>query len=371
MVEDKGRDEHGFPIAEKHNYELLSEDELIQEDISKKEYLVSGLGIEKGKIILIASPTGVAKTWVSLELSVKIAQGRAAFNNSKFATIKSKVLYVDLENGRDELARRYWRLTDKKSGNFYHITNNEIKDNGKVITMPSMAIDSQKDTFLKDILMEKIKGGNYGLVVFDPLIFISEGDENSTNDMRNLFKIFKDLCFLSGVTILVNHHINKGKYEDEMNAIRGNTAIVGACDYIYFMKRHKEEDYDDNAITNESVIEVINIKQRGALRKPAFVISMADSYDGRKTNVIYEGLLKDYKNHKIYRCRADILRYMGLSLSDTNKFVETKDVIKELNSKYSDAVIEKAIKELKEEKEIELYDNKEGKLKFTDKNTSN
>jgi hypothetical protein len=356
MVDKEERDESGFPISKESVYELLGEDELVIEDESKKEYLVNYKGVftmEKANLILVASPPNVAKTWFSLELASKIASGRLAFG--RFITTSSAVLYIDLENGRNEIARRYWRLTDKKSGNFYHITNSEMKLDGKSVRL-DMTIDYASNGLAKIIehLVDKYK---IGLIVIDPLIFLSQGNENDTGEMRDLFKILKGICDDKNVAILVNHHINKGKYEDTMQNVRGSTVITGACDTIYMLTRHDSSD------EKKQIVVVENVKQRTSQRLPAFVLSITDTYDGKATRVAYEGLYQGYKTNKIGRCRADILYIIGTSLKNKQNYAKTEEILSALEGdKYSRSLIEKAISELKNDGEITEYNGEKGHL---------
>lgn len=357
------------------NFDLLNEDDLIPEDKTKKEHLVYDKAIkegkkgvfemEKGKLFMLASQTGVAKTWISIHMSERVASGSLVFG--KFITAQTNVLYIDLENGRDEIARRYWRLTDKKSGHFYHITNNEYRKDGKTepIDLTIDPVNAKGKVLgsipLVNVLEMLIREKNIGLVIIDPLIFISQGNENDTGAMRDLFKILKKIIFETGTTILVNHHINKGGYDtDEIKMIRGNSAITGMCDYVYLLTKQNESDEDREGIV------VKNLKNRGAPRKPDFVIGMYDSYDNKQTYLVYEGLLKVYKAQKIGRCRADVLRMIREATQIRKEpFLTSALAIDTLKGKYSDAVVEQAIRELKEEGEIKLYNDEKGKLIFS------
>lgn len=87
---------------------------------------------------------------------------------------------------------------------------------------------------------EFIKDNSIGLVIIDPLIFAIGANEQDATAMAKILKDTREVIFTTGCSILLVHHHRKsgGEYGD---AIRGSSAILGACDVALELFRENED----------------------------------------------------------------------------------------------------------------------------------
>jgi len=229
----------------------------------EENYLVPGLGIERGQIIELYGAPGAGKTFLSLEMAYKMAIGGWILNTPEYAVTKPlKVLYVDNENGRT-LIRRLYRMELYEVGlaneNLYLIQNGGVlsKDGTKEEYLPSdwFGKDPQDKNAksLTDAIIGMIKTGGVpkpDVVFIDPLADVMLGDENSTEDMKNFVVDIKDLIKYTGAAVIINHHVNKGDTQGGVYKSRGSSVLPGALDMAVEL-RAKEEDIGKKAGKNK------------------------------------------------------------------------------------------------------------------------
>src|SRR4051812_45580402 len=99
----------------KLNTERLKD--LLAEQFPPEIWLVDGLVPDEGVTIISGSP-GSFKTWLYMELAVKVATGKLAFGH--FNTKQTGVLIIDEESGKRRLQKRFKQLaaTDDMSIHF-------------------------------------------------------------------------------------------------------------------------------------------------------------------------------------------------------------------------------------------------------------
>jgi hypothetical protein len=167
-------------------------------------YLVEGLIYEKS-ITVIYGDGGTKKTWSSMYLAACVASGCPW---GDFETHKTKVLFIDEENGESEMATRTafcirGALADQNLDLRY-------------ISLAAFHLDNPQDEAL---LINEILAQGAGLVIFDALADLMLGDENSKQDTQPVFNALRRIAEKTGAAILVIHHANK------QNGFRGSSVI--------------------------------------------------------------------------------------------------------------------------------------------------
>jgi len=219
-------------------------------------YLVPGLGIERGQIIEIYSTPGVGKTWLSLEMAYKMAIGGWILNTPEYAVTRPlNVLYIDNENGKTlikrlismelyELPLAYKNLGIIQNGGVF--AEDGIKDYLPVdIDRFGKDPDDKNTETLADAIIGMVMTGSIpkpDVVFLDPLADVMLGDENSTKDMKNFVYETKQFIENTGATVIINHHTRKDNKDstEELYGSRGSTVLPGALDMAIELRAKKE-----------------------------------------------------------------------------------------------------------------------------------
>jgi hypothetical protein len=204
--------------------------------------------IIEGGVSIMTGLSGCGKTWLTTHLSIAVAQGAPWLG---IATKQKNVLLIDEESGKNRLMRRFKKLAVGRG--LVDLSSSEtVSRDSEVGALPirgrSMRqIDLRKGPHIKK-LKEQILKNEIGFIVIDALADVTPGaDENNKKDMLPAINNLKYLCEETGVTVVVIHHPGK----DEKSIFRGTSAIIGAVDGMFLIKR----DHDSENIFFESVKE--------------------------------------------------------------------------------------------------------------------
>jgi DNA-binding HxlR family transcriptional regulator len=164
----------------------------------------------------LAGDPGTAKTWLILELARAVSTGRPFLD--RFATQQGPVLIIDEENGEARLHRRLARLTSRSS------------DDCPIHIACMCGVNLSHDRWV-DSLHSKVKEIKPILILFDSLIRVHRGGENSAEDMATLFSVFTFLRHDFDCAIAFTHHLRKmGFVRDLGQRIRGSSDILAYVD---------------------------------------------------------------------------------------------------------------------------------------------
>lgn len=176
--------------------------------------------LPQGISILGGAPK-IGKSWMVLDLCVRIAKGEAIWNLS---TQKGTTLYLCLEDPLNRIQQRLCMLTD------------EVPENAYFATMAGT---------LTDGLCEQIRNfvsehPDTVLVAVDTfqIIRASNTDTSYANDYDDVRQM-KQLADELEISILLVHHLRKQGDGDPLNKISGTTGISGAMDAIFVLDKSK------------------------------------------------------------------------------------------------------------------------------------
>jgi hypothetical protein len=93
-----------------------------------------------------------------------------------------------------------------------------------------------------DALVDDLKDHDVEMVMFDSLTRVHRVDENSAQEMSNVFQGLKDIINRSGSTVLFSHHFNKNVQQSSSNRIRGSSDIRAWCDWTVIVDTHKQDE---------------------------------------------------------------------------------------------------------------------------------
>ena len=194
--------------------------ELLKEKYPEQKWLVDNIIPDSGLVLLSAAPASF-KTWVALELSLCVADGRPLF--STFNTSGCGVLIADEESGSRMLQDRFIKLGAKATID----EAGECLGEEKPIYYLSRVGRYIDEDYIKELISECVKH-DIKLVIFDSLVRFHNARENDASEMAktlNLFKVLND----NGIATLLLHHNRKGNGAiGEM--VRGSSDILASCD---------------------------------------------------------------------------------------------------------------------------------------------
>jgi len=195
--------------------------QLIKTEYKNTQWLVEKL-IPHEALTIISGASGSYKTFITLDIAMKIATGEKLFG--EFQTKQSSVLIIDEEN--------HPRI---------------LKDRAKLLSQNSelpIYVASRKGFSLGEKSVEKVveyaKSKNVGLVIFDSFICIHNSDENAASEMRGVMKYLKEISN-HGIAVIVIHHHGKSEGANASQKMRGSSDILAQADCHLAIER-KDKD---------------------------------------------------------------------------------------------------------------------------------
>lgn len=184
--------------------------ELLQEPEEQDDWIVEDL-IASGLHLLVGPPK-VGKSWASLDLAISVSQGDPFLG---FATVRSPVLYLALEDPRKRIKKRAWKLIDETSGELHFATAADRVASGLI---------PQVEDHIEHHPLTR-------LVIIDTLQMIRESSRDSAYaaDYADLTPL-KQLADRLSIAILMIHHTRKMGDADVFNTVSGTNGITGCAD---------------------------------------------------------------------------------------------------------------------------------------------
>jgi len=300
--------------------------------------------IPKEAISILLGHPGSCKTWLLLEIGKAVSTGNPLFG--KFKTIQAKVLYIDEESPVIEIQRR-WNLLLKK-------LEKEL-DSLDFLPMAGFRIDIPES---RESLLDFVKKRGYTFLIFDSFRDLHALNENSSQEAQELINGFRQFT-RNGITVLISHHQRKDFFlssKDPNQAIRGSSGILAGIDSLIGIESKKQAE------------EKIEIR-----------LTQSKLRQGKSLGPIQVNLLEEDGQLKF--------EYGGEIETETTKLENTKEAIKKLleqnGQMYQAEIIEtlvpqyfapktitRAIKDLKENKEIQPKPGEGRKIYYSMKEES-
>lgn len=183
------------------------------------------LPIPKGTTSMLVAPGGTGKTWLALQLAIRMAREDAG----------RKIFLWLSEDPEGIVKSRYKAITDKilfgKKGTEDSQIDISTEDPLLLLEPHGRAISlSSKFYAMKRELRE------YDVIVIDPLLAFYGGDENDNSQARVFMQPFLNWARSENKSIIFLHHSKKGDSVNGSKA-RGAGAIVDAVRCVYDMDK--------------------------------------------------------------------------------------------------------------------------------------
>lgn len=184
--------------------------ELLEEGVSKFEYLVAPIFPRCGTAIIAGKP-GIGKSQLARQLCLEIALGSNFFLNHNINSVHRRAIYISTEDDKESISssmeKQLEGLSEQPVSNLRFIFADAM-DQDEILS----EIDKQLSLLEAD------------LVIVDSFGDIFKGsDTNNNMGMRNTVKAFDRIAKKHNCLIVFVHHVNKGSY----NKAPGQEQIQG------------------------------------------------------------------------------------------------------------------------------------------------
>ena len=159
--------------------------------------LISGV-LRCGHKMLISGSSKAGKSFLLMELSIAIAEGRKWLG---FDCRKGHVLYVNLEIDRNSCINRFaeiYKALQLKPGKNSNLDIWNLR--GKALPLDKLVPK----------LLRRMRDRHYDAVIIDPIYKVITGDENNASDMAAFCNQFDRICTETGCAAIYCHHHSKG-----------------------------------------------------------------------------------------------------------------------------------------------------------------
>jgi hypothetical protein len=167
--------------------------------------------LAKGDLCMLAGDSGIGKSWITMSLTVAIAEGKGSWLGIPLDTDNRRVYYVDEENPRDVIYHRLagLGLTESGAANIRYLSDVGIR------------LDRQSR-----YILDEAHAWNPSLIVLDSLTRIHSADENNAGEMSRIINDgVRPLARSTGASVIVIHHHNKS------GMLRGSSDIMASVDF--------------------------------------------------------------------------------------------------------------------------------------------
>lgn len=191
--------------------------EILEKELDEMPFVVEKL-LPIGLGLLAGSPK-VGKSYLSLWLAIKVANGENVWENE---VLKSEILYLCYKDNEIRIQNQLIEIT-------------EDAPNGAHFCTEISKLGGELETRIKNFILEN---ENTKLVIIDTLQTIRpEKTENTyANDYSDLLNL-KNLAYELNICILLIHHFRKSKDKDGFNQITGSTGLQGVVDTMFTLEK--------------------------------------------------------------------------------------------------------------------------------------
>ncbi len=199
--------------------------DLLLEEFPPEVWAIEGLIPAEGVTIISGSP-GSFKTWLYMEMAVKVAQGEKVFGH--FPTKQMGVMVIDEESGRQRLQKRFKQMGASEYTQIHFTSRVGYKMNQLYV----------------DAIAKEANEKEIGLVIFDSFTRFNSADENASGDMAALMDCYRRLAD-TGLAVLILHHNRKGVAGQSNPAMemRGSSDILAAADCHIAVNRVGQSEF--------------------------------------------------------------------------------------------------------------------------------
>ena len=207
--------------------EAISARELQAMVLNPVEYVVEE--ILPAGLTIMAGPSKIKKSWMSLALSLNVATGEPFLDQQ---THKGAVLYLALEDSRNRVKQRMNLILKNKLApdNFYFRTKAPTIDEGLLETLEK---ELEKHPDIKLVIID----------TFQKVRGVTRHGENAYGYDYREVSLLKGLADEHGIACILVHHTRKMVDEsDPYKMISGTNGLMGSADATWVLLKNKRSD---------------------------------------------------------------------------------------------------------------------------------
>src|SRR3990167_437222 len=308
--------------AKKHNGPKTIKD-LYNQDIPPTMWLVDKL-IPINSITVLAAASGSFKTWILMEMALRIAAKQKVFEEFDVLQDDFGVLIVDEENWEGIIQSRLKLMIeenlvaklDKLPIYFYNLELLKVVNEDDI-----------------NHILAVCKEKNIKFIIFDSLNRIHNSYENSATEMNKVFNQMKKLQ-KEGLTVLFTHHNRKQglfKPQDPAENMRGSGDIKASVDCQLAV--------EIKILDEEKTLVMHQFKARAQEELASFKVKIVkdDNYIHFKYAGLYD--TEDDKNSKISHFKPEVITFV-----QDNPGSSTTDIVEHFSGKLGASYIREALK---------------------------
>ena len=195
-------------------------------------------------VSVLASAGGIGKTSLTVVEALAICTGRDLLGTP--VKQQTNVWVVNLEDPRSEIEMRTLAAMQH-----YDIKPKDVR--GKLFmdgedTFSVTLADENRDGLhlndaMADLMIQKIKENDIGVVIFDPFIGLHTVNENSNSGIQAVVAMVRRIAREANCSVLIVHHVRKGNGDEAgIDSVRGAGALIGAARAARVINRISEDD---------------------------------------------------------------------------------------------------------------------------------
>lgn len=196
-------------------------------DIPNTHWLVESIWQEHALGFIAGAPKAY-KSFLALDLAFAVATGGHFLG--RYATSEARsVMYVQMESSKPAFRDRIRSVASRFSGD---------KSLLRLITNEPVLLEDPKWV---ECIENELEAYRPALLILDPLASLTSGDENSSQEMGALIRLFRSWRDRFGCAICVVHHTGKGGEKSGAKRsgekMRGSSALHGALEAALHVDR--------------------------------------------------------------------------------------------------------------------------------------
>ena len=219
---------------------------------------ILGRSLLRGHLSLLVAPAGVGKSTHGIARAVAVATGRDLTGETVDEPVKAWI--YNTEDDSDELKRRLGAVLQHWSVPFSEIRGRVALNSGADRPLLFARTDRQDQVVrLPDVdaCIAQLKEHDVGLFVVDPFVETHEVNENSSEQIKAVAAMLREIARAANCAVLLVHHTAKPPqgmsdgHAGNMNTARGASALVGVARVVQTLFAMSEADAERAGVSNE------------------------------------------------------------------------------------------------------------------------
>jgi len=201
----------------------------------ERREVIKGI-LKKSSKMGFSGPSKARKTWQLMNLAISVATGQDWL---KFETVRTKVLYINLELHEDTFFSRLGSICEAMETPITEISTN----------MSAWCLRGHAAAYneLVPQILEEVRDRGFGLIIFDPTYkILGDSDENKAGDITKLMNSLEAISFETGAAFVMAYHFSKGNKAQSQDGDKTSGSGVFFRDPDALIEFSPQADGDDS-----------------------------------------------------------------------------------------------------------------------------